>query len=103
MGRVTVVMSGNPVVFFDAAGAPEQVSQELYMMSAWLVLRPAWLDFDCAVPEVVATIALLFFTPSPFHLSSLVSSDLPGSEGLESMRLANINLKPRSPFCGVPG
>ena len=31
----------------------------------------AWLDFDCAVSEVVASIALLFFTPPPFLLSTL--------------------------------
>ena len=47
------------------------------MVSACLVLLPAWLDFDCAVSEVVATIALSFFMASPFPLSSLVSSDLP--------------------------
>ena len=41
------------------------------MVSACMVLPPAWLDFDCAVSEVVASIALLFFTPSPFLLSSL--------------------------------
>ena len=59
MGRATVVVSGNPVVFFNAAGAPEQVSQELYMVSACLVLSPAWHDFVCAVSEVVATFAIL--------------------------------------------
>ena len=31
-------VSGNPVVFFNAAGALEQVTQELYMVSACLVL-----------------------------------------------------------------
>ena len=51
---------------------PEQVSLELYMVSACLVLRPAWLDFDFAVSEVVATIALFSFTPSPFLPSSLL-------------------------------
>ena len=89
-------VSGIPVVFFNAAGALEQVSQELYTVSAWLVLRLAWLDFVLAVSEVVSTIALFFFLPSPFPLSSLVSSDLPGSEGLESLRLAYFILPPRS-------
>ena len=55
-------VSGNPAVFFNTAGTPEQVSKELYVVSAWLVLRPAWLDFD---------FALFSFTPSPF--SSLVA------------------------------
>ena len=41
------------------------------MVSACLVLPPAWLDFDCAVSEVVATIALLFFYA--LSLSSLVA------------------------------
>ena len=41
------------------------------MVSVCMVLPPAWLGFDCAVSEVVASIALLFFTPSPFLLSSL--------------------------------
>ena len=92
------------MVFFNAAGAPEQVSLELYMVLACLGLPTAWLDFDCAVSEVVATIALfIFLRTSPFLLSSLVSSDLPGSESLESMRLANIILMPRSPFCGGAG
>ena len=59
------------MVFFNAAGALEQVSQEPYMVSACLVLTPVWPDFDCAVPEVVAAIAQLFSTPSPFLLSSL--------------------------------
>ena len=55
-------VSGIPVVFFNAAGALEQVTQELYTVSARLVLRPAWLDFG---------FALFSFTPSPFLLSSL--------------------------------
>ena len=63
MGRVTVCVSGNPVVFFNTAGTPEQVSKELYMVSAWLVLRPAWLDF---------VFARFSFTPSPFLPSSLL-------------------------------
>ena len=37
--------------------------QELYVVSVWLVLRPAWLDCD---------FALFSFTPSPFLLSSLL-------------------------------
>ena len=65
-------VSGNPMVFFfNAAGAPEQVSKELYMVSGSLVFSPAWLDFDCAVSEVVTTIALLFFLA--LSLSSLVA------------------------------
>ena len=56
------------MVFFNAAGAPEQVSKELHMVSASLVFSPAWLDFDSAVPEVVTTIAQLFFSPSPLSL-----------------------------------
>ena len=61
-GRVTVFVSGNPAVFFNTAGTPEQVSQELCMVSACM----AWLDFDCAVSEVVASIALLFLLPLLF-------------------------------------
>ena len=74
VGRVTVVVTGNPVVFFfNAAGAPKQVSQELYMVSACLgVLLQAWLDFDCAVSEVVAAVALSFFYCG-LSLSSLVA------------------------------
>ena len=45
-------VSGNPVVFFNAAGALE------------------WLDFDCAVSEVVTAIALFFYSLS---FSSLVA------------------------------
>ena len=71
VGRATVVVSGNPVVFFNAAGAPEQVSQELDMVSACLVLSPAWLDFDCTVSEVVATFAILL--SYVLSLSSLVA------------------------------
>ena len=70
VNRVTVFVSGNPAVFFNTAGTPEQVSKEFYMVSAWLVLRPVWLDFDCAVSEVVATFALFSFTPPPFLPSS---------------------------------
>ena len=40
------------------------------MVSACLVLPPAWLDFDYAVPVVVTAIALFSFTPSPFLPSS---------------------------------
>ena len=56
-------MSGNPAVFFNTAGTSVQVSKELYMVSAWLVLRPAWLDF---------VFALFSFTPSPLLPSSLL-------------------------------
>ena len=42
------------------------------MVLACLVLSTAWLDFG--VSEVVTTIALYFFSPSPLHLSLLVSS-----------------------------
>ena len=62
MGRVTVLVTGNTAVFFKTAGTPEQVSKELYLVSAWLVLRPAWLDVG---------FALFSFTPSPFLPSSL--------------------------------
>ena len=60
--RVTVVVSGNPAVFFNTAGTPERVSKELHMVRAWLVLRPAWLDF-CLRP--------IFLYPLSF--SSLVA------------------------------
>ena len=63
VGRVTVFVSGNPAVFFNTAGTPEQVSKEFYMVSAWLVLRPVWLDFD---------FDLFSFTPSPFLPSSFL-------------------------------
>ena len=62
VGRVTVFVSGNPVVFFNTAGTPEQVSKELYMVSAWLGLRPSWFGFG---------FVLFSFIPSPFPLSSL--------------------------------
>ena len=39
-------VSGIPVVFFNAAGALEQVSQELCTMSACLVSTTAWPDLD---------------------------------------------------------
>ena len=42
--RVTVFVSGNPAVFFNTAGTSEQVLKEFYMVLAWLVLRPGWLD-----------------------------------------------------------
>ena len=58
VGRVTVVVSGNPAVFFNTAGTPVQVSKELYMVSARLVLRPAWLDFVFALFPLLP---LLFF------------------------------------------
>ena len=39
VGRVTVVESGNPAVFFNMAGALEQTTQELYTVSVRLELR----------------------------------------------------------------
>ena len=59
-------VSGIPVVFFNAAGALEQVSQELYTVSACLVPTTAWPDFDYAVPVVVAAIALFCLLPLLF-------------------------------------
>ena len=41
------------------------------MVSACMLLPPAWLDFDCAVSEVVASIANFFFYSLSF--SSLVA------------------------------
>ena len=63
-------VSGIPVVFFNAAGALEQVTQELYTVSACLVSTTAWPDLDCTVPVVVAAIALFSSAPSPFLPSS---------------------------------
>ena len=40
-------------------------------MSACMVFSPAWPEFDCAVSEVVAIIALLFFLA--LSLSSLIA------------------------------
>ena len=51
VGRVAVFVLGNPVVFFNTAGTPEQVSKELYMVSAWLGLRPSWFGFGFASPS----------------------------------------------------
>ena len=68
VGGETVVCVRYPRgIFFNAASAHEQVSQELYMVSACM----AWLDFDCAVSEVVASVALLFFYSLSF--SSLLA------------------------------
>ena len=47
-----------PQLFFNTAGAFKPVSLELYTVSAHVVRRPAWFDFDCAVSEVVASLAL---------------------------------------------
>ena len=55
-------VSGNPVVFFNTAGALGQVTQERYTVSACLVLP----HFDCAVSEVVTAIALFFLLPLLF-------------------------------------
>ena len=48
----------SPQLFFNTAGAFKPVSLELCTVSAHVVRRPAWFDFDCAVSEVVASLAL---------------------------------------------
>ena len=62
VGRETVFVSGNPVVFFNAAGALEQFTQELYTVSARMGIRPSWFALG---------FVLFSFTPSPFLFSSL--------------------------------
>ena len=71
------------------------------MVSASLVFSPAWLDFDCAVSEVVTTIALLFFLA--LSLSSLVArligflaTGFPHSSKV-TFRLGPLPLLPRLP------
>ena len=47
------------------------------MVSVRLVLRTAWFDFDCAVSEVVATIALLLFYALSLSFSRRSSHRVP--------------------------
>ena len=69
------------------------------MVSAWLVFSPTWLNFDCAVSEVVATIAPLFLRLS---LSSLVAR-LIGSLHLElNFRPNNESVGPVAVGSGLP-
>ena len=65
-----------PRYFFNTAGTPEQVSKELYLVSAWLVLRPAWLDFVFALSPLLP---LLFF---PRRLCSSARSLPPIASGV---------------------
>ena len=68
VGRVTVFVSGNPVVFFNAAAALEQVTQELYLVSAFLVLPQA-----CLTSTVPCSRSFLL---SPYFFYSLSFSSL---------------------------
>ena len=63
-------VSGNPVVFFNAAGALEQVTQERYMVSACLVFPQACLTSTVPCPRSFL-LSPYFSPPSPFLLSSL--------------------------------
>ena len=62
VGRETVVCVRYPRnIFLRGWSTRAGLTGALHGAGVFLVLPPKWLDFDCAVSEVVATIALLFF------------------------------------------
>ena len=75
--RRTVIKSGNTTAVFNTAGAFKPVSLELYTVSAHVVRRPAWFDFDCAVSEVVASLAPSCSHPLSLSISRRTSLRVP--------------------------
>ena len=73
-------VSGIPVVFFNAASAPEQVSQVLYMVSAYLVRHRRGLTSTVQCPRSLLLslyyflLLLLFFSPRFSFLCSLTAA-----------------------------
>ena len=85
VGRVTVVVSGNPWYFLTRPVPPSRSQRS----STWC--RRVWFYFwRCLTSTAGCPRSLLlspypYFSASPFPLSSLVSSDLPGSQAAKSI------------------